>query len=504
MQQAHKRHKHFLSIILLTLYYINFGFSQDMLEPEWTLLQSSSLPNGNAEAWAISGDQNGKLYWGVNQDLPSLFKYMDVLVIKLDTEKSIIWTDTAFIGQFSQQSYNLKVTDSIVYVGGRACRLFGPPKCDVLFFNTNTKTGETGWITTWDGGFGYEEINGIALEPEGIYTTGWSAGEGTEIEVLLMKLDYSGGIIWQKTWGSPGAKDDHQDGQIVVDDAAIYISGLYSGSPVQGLDGKALLAKFSKVDGTLIDSLTYGRNDTWPNAENALGMTSDGTYLYVTGHTTPSPDNWDLFVAKFDKNLNQLWYTTWGGPDVESARAIVLSDDGSLYIGGTTKSYGVGDQDVVLLKYSTDGDLKWFKTWGGEFADHTLDIYINDSYLYLTGKSNSFHPSQNWDALLLKILIDSTSSITYPAITDYNTLQISPNPVDQQTSLTYTLPENDIISISLVDVLGKTVETIVNKELQVKGKHTQIINLPADCTPGLYLLVLSTPTSRMYTRLVKH
>ncbi len=476
--------------------------SQGILQPEWTLLRSSNMPNGNAEAWAINSDSSGNLIWGVNEDMPGFFEYMDALILKLDTDKNILWTDTAITGQYAQQSFNLKITDSLVYAGGRSCSSLGTDNCDALFFTT-TINGITGWNTVWDGGFGYEEIDGIALEPDGIYTTGWSAGDGYGLEVLLMKLDYSGNIIWQNTWGSPGLRDDHQDGHIVVDDSAIYISGLYSGSPVLGWDGRALLAKFSKINGSLIDSTTYGRNDYWINAENALSMATDGTYLYVTGYTTPSPGNWDLFAAKFDKNLNQLWYTTWGGAEAESARAITTSSDGSVYIGGVTKSFGSGEEDVVLLKYKSDGELQWVKTWGAEKDDHTLDIHINDSYLFLTGKTNSFHPNQKWDAILLKILIDSASTIYNQPLKNVGSLRLYPNPAGQHTTLTYFLKKNENISISLVDIFGQTLEEIVINEARKRGKHTQIISLPVEYPPGIYTIVLSTSTTRMQAKLIK-
>ena len=275
------------------------AFSQSVLVPKWSLIESSAITNGNAEAWAIGSDKSGNLIWGVNKDAPGFFEYMNAFVYKLDKDKNLIWMDTSITGQFAQQSYNLKVTDSLIYVGGRTCRALGIDSCDVLFFNTDLATGKTGWDFVWDGGYGYEEIDGIALDDDGIYITGWTTGNGSEYDVLLMKINYSGNLIWKKTMGSNPNRGDHQDGHIVVDDSIIYISGLYDGSPGLGWQGRALLAKYDKNNGDLVDSFTYGRQDAWVNAENALGMTSDGTHLYVTGYTTVEMNNWDIFVAKY-------------------------------------------------------------------------------------------------------------------------------------------------------------------------------------------------------------
>jgi hypothetical protein len=391
-------------------------------------------------------------------DMPGFFQYKDALVYKLDDNGNQIWVDTAYAGTFAQQSYNLKVTDSVIYVGGRTCRAIGIDSCDALFFTTDANTGVTGWDFTLDNGFGYEEIDGIAIESDGIYLTGWTEGNGSEIDALLVKIDYSGSIIWQTTWGVSGARDDHQDGHIVVDDSMIYISGLYNGSPSLGWDGKALLAKFDKTTGNFVDSVTYGRDDVWFNAENALGMTSDGTDLFITGYTTTSGNNWDILLAKYDKNFNQIFYTTWGGGSTESARAISLDNNGNIYIGGLTESYGAGESDVVLLKYNPLGNLEWYKTWGDTLHDQTLDIYIHNENLYLTGKTKSFHPTEKEEALLLKIKIDSTTSILQQEVLQDN-YTIYPNPITNKAILKFSNINSDVYTLSIFNISGKKVQT---------------------------------------------
>lgn len=460
-----------VSIILLLK---GIGFTQETMIPEWVYKESSPLANGNAEAWAIGTDANGHLFWGVNKDMPGFLEFMNALVYKLDEDSHQIWIDTAATGAFAQQSYNLKVTDSLVYLGGRTCRTIGIDSCDVLFFTTETNAGLSNWNFTWDGGFGYEEIDGIALESDGIILAGWSAGEGTKIDVLLMKIDNQGNIIWQTTWGSLTARDDHQDGHIVVDDSLIYVSGLYDGSPLLGWDGFALLAKFDKTNGNFVDSVKYGRQDVWPNAENALGMTTDGDYLYTTGYTTTSENNWDIFVAKFDKDLNQIWYNTWGGlEDVESARAITVDDDGFIYIGGNTKSFGAGELDMVLLKFNPSGELEWYKTWGGTLDDQILDIHLQDENLYLTGKTKSFHPTQKWEAILLKMNLDISNAITEEDSSAAPKPYFYPNPTTNSTLLKLNNSLYPPKQLSIYNAIGQPVKTITNfssQEIKVEKK----------------------------------
>jgi hypothetical protein len=452
-----------LQILVFFLLPNHLIYSQDTLITEWELIKSSPLPNGNAEAWSIGTDQIGNVLWGVNMDMPGFFEFMDALVYKLDEDTGFIWLDTAFTGVYAQQSYNLKVTDSLVYLGGRTCNAIGIDSCDALVLTTNVITGSTGWNFIWDAGYGYEEIDGIVIAADGIYVTGWSVGNGTGVDVLLMKLGFSGNIIWQTTWGGATARDDHQDGHIVVDDSLIYLSGLYNGSVGLGWEGRALLAKFDKSNGNFVDSTTYGRQDVWLNAENALGMTTDGAFLYTVGYTTTSANNWDIFVAKFDKNLNQMWYNTWGGSiEAESARAISIGLDGSIYIGGNTASYGSGGQDIILLKYDPSGNLLWYKTWGDTIDDQCLDIHIHDNYMYLTGKTNSFHPTQKWEAVLLKVNLDSIVSVEEQITKKDVLLFFSPNPTSNTTTLKFHNPKNNPHHLYLYDVVGRKILAIKN------------------------------------------
>jgi DNA-binding beta-propeller fold protein YncE len=55
---------------------------------------------------------------------------------------------------------------------------------------------------------------------------------------------------------------------------------------------------------------------------------------------------------------------TWGGPDLDEASGVATSPDNSVYVTGTTLSFGVGDRDAFLLKYGVNGDLLWQRTYG--------------------------------------------------------------------------------------------------------------------------------------------
>ena len=56
--------------------------------------------------------------------------------------------------------------------------------------------------------------------------------------------------------------------------------------------------------------------------------------------------------------------STWGGPAEDEAIDVAVTSDGSVYVTGTTLSFGAGERDAFLLKYSPDGSLEWQRTYG--------------------------------------------------------------------------------------------------------------------------------------------
>lgn len=55
---------------------------------------------------------------------------------------------------------------------------------------------------------------------------------------------------------------------------------------------------------------------------------------------------------------------TWGGPDRDGANGVAVAADGSVYVTGSTRSFGAGGDDAMLLKYDANGTLLWQRTYG--------------------------------------------------------------------------------------------------------------------------------------------
>jgi len=101
---------------------------------------------------------------------------------------------------------------------------------------------------------------------------------------------------------------------------------------------------------------------------NKISEDSDGNYIFVGWTRSFGQGNSDFYILKVDPNGNLIWRKTWCGRNFDEANAIVEVEDGYLVL-GYTMSFGSGSKDVALVKFNKNGNVIWYKTYGGTKDD---------------------------------------------------------------------------------------------------------------------------------------
>jgi len=70
----------------------------------------------------------------------------------------------------------------------------------------------------------------------------------------------------------------------------------------------------------------------------------------------------------------EQWATTCGGSNADRACRVQKTEDGGYIMAGSTLSFGAGDNDLWLLKFDSNNDISWQKTYGGSGNDYAVDI----------------------------------------------------------------------------------------------------------------------------------
>ena len=274
-------------------------------------------------------------------------------------------------------------------------------------------------IQTTDGGYailGYSKSN----------DTDVSENFGDQ-DFWIAKLNPTGAILWQKSFGFSGA--DNGISFIQTTDNGFLLTGVLDVSASGGL-GNSKNARVKHAGGDYwaikIDALGnkqwsryYGGSFT--ETPYDVIQTNDNGYIIVGSSDSNDVDisnskgSYDFWIIKISETGNLIWEKSFGGTAIDEARAITKSNDGNYIIVGDTRSTNLdvsnnkGAADVWLIKISPEGTLIWEKTFGGTSFDVAHSISkTSDNGFILSGSSRSAdgdvkdNKGQN-DAWILKV-----------------------------------------------------------------------------------------------------
>lgn len=127
----------------------------------------------------------------------------------------------------------------------------------------------------------------------------------------------------------------------------------------------------------------------------------------------------------------------YGGKDDQEGFSLKQTPDGGFIVLGSTKSFGRGGWDIYLVKVDKAGNEEWSKTYGGPDDDRGKSILVEEDGSYivlgdLTRPDTIGSVSTNIDMYLMRI---SQSGVQLDSATFYNSINIdNPGvPIDNDT-----------------------------------------------------------------------
>lgn len=280
-------------------------------------------------------------------------------------------------------------------------------------------------IETLDGGY--------AILGSSFSDNGDVSGNQGQNDYWLAKLDASGTLLWQKSFGYQGA--DSGISVIQTNDLGYLVTGVLdvTESNGQGNTTRTMHAGGDywalKLDasGTIEWSKYYG--GLFTDTPGGVVQTEDNGFIIAGTSDSMDTDisnnigDYDFWVIRISSTGALVWERSFGGEEIDEAWAIVKSNDGNYIIAGNTLSstvnvsYNNGAVDLWLIKISPDGDLLWEKTIGGTSFDVSRCVKTaQDGGFLLAGSSRSsdgdvaVNKGQN-DAWALKV--DSNGTLEW-------------------------------------------------------------------------------------------
>ena len=234
------------------------------------------------------------------------------------------------------------------------------------------------------GGAGRDEIEKLHLTPDGGYigiglSSSFGAGQHAP---LVLKFDANGNVQWQKTYLHSGR--DWGFDIVQTTDGGYVIPGMTDPCACGGT-----------TQGTII-KIDAGGNIQWQKAYagqstfNSIQQTPDGGYVMGGATASFGVGGGDALVLKLDANGNTQWQKTYGSGGYDAAVIIQLTSDGGYILGGSTTSFGSGGTDAWLLKLNSDGSVAWEKAYGGAGYDDAQYIeQTPDGGYVVSGQTNT-------------------------------------------------------------------------------------------------------------------
>ena len=92
-------------------------------------------------------------------------------------------------------------------------------------------------------------------------------------------------------------------------------------------------------------------------------------------------------------DAQETWRRTYGGYDVDEAKAVEVVDDGYVFL-GSTGSFGIGGE-AYLVRTDTNGELVWSRYIGGYGIDTGDDALVSGTDIFIvgstTGTGSTYH-----------------------------------------------------------------------------------------------------------------
>jgi len=205
----------------------------------------------------------------------------------------------------------------------------------------------------------------------------------------------------------------------------------------------------------------------------------EGAYV---GEAGANGSHWTSPTAS-DANMSVL-ITEFSGIELGEGDQVAAFSTSGMQIGLGTITEGrsgiavwADEENTEAIEGALHGEAFTLKLWDADKAvEHNLEVNTINWGKGLVYETNSF------------VALEVTVQSIIPDV--YSLSQNFPNPFNSITKLSFGLPEDSEVSISVFDVSGRLVTTLVNGQLTA-GNHVVAWNAQGNAT-GLYLVKMET------------
>ena len=287
---------------------------------------------------------------------------------------------------------------STVFVTGSSLGLTSAKDYATLAYEAST--GNRLWTMRYDGTAGRaDQAVALGVSPDGsmVFVTGSSVGLTGGRDFVTVAYDASTGTeLWTKRYDGPGNGTDRPKALAVSPDGSqVFVTGRSIGSSTSLNTWDYATVAYDASAGTKLWAKRYDGPASSDDLANALGVSPDGSMVFVTGQSAGSPAIYEIATIAYDATTgDRVWTKRFDDPDTadDVANALGVSPDGStVFVSGYGRSLSTDFDYLTVAIDATSGDPVWSKRYNGpaDYQDvsNALGVSPDGSQVFVTGVS---------------------------------------------------------------------------------------------------------------------
>ena len=295
-----------------------------------------------------------------------------ITLIKYDPNGDVVWHEHSPVGVRDYMEDMILDNDGNLYLVGE---YWNVSDFDMLVIKYD-RDGNLIWRSTFNGG-SWDRTTSIGIDSEGsIYIVGNIWYQPEHYNIALVKFNHTGNYVWHRTYTSTGQHSDFGHKVKVDPSDNIYVSG-YANMDL-------VLLKYSR-EGDVIWQNTFNTNYVWETLQHTFIELDSEANILVCGNIYNQGSKEDILILKYSPEGNLMWNKMWNSPGNNrdliaynlTDNALVIDHHNNIFIIGTVYNPNINfSEDIVTLKYNSEGILQWQHIYNGPANDWDIPFSI--------------------------------------------------------------------------------------------------------------------------------
>jgi len=218
-------------------------------------------------------------------------------------------------------------------------------------------------------------------------TRSFGAGAPNDDNIYLVRTDAQGDTLWTRAYGGVGPEDEGCVRQ-TADGGFILAGTTLSLGPRAYYNYSIFVVKTDARGDTLWTRTYVGVGNYYGRS---IQPTTDGGYIVAGNCATEEPNSQDVCLVRISPDGEALWTKTYGGTASDECSSVQQTADGGYVIAGRTRSFGVDEGDVYVIRTNALGGTLWTRTYGGRYDDRGYSVQLTaGGGFVVTGYTFSF------------------------------------------------------------------------------------------------------------------